>query len=620
MLLSGVALGGLTLFASQPAQAIEVTGVQFLQCSSRACTVPFTEEVVINVAGDSPFQGTFIWGDGGVSQVIVNNGTASTFDVTHSYTVAGNYTLAIQIQDALSSVWKNSYKVSAWKVGFFGQMSVSTRIEGYGIVNALQRERLDSETITAILQNTGSAYLQPWTVTFYASTWANQCGQKSVSQGLLPGDYAYLTIDTLDLLCGNLSPVWAKVTSTSWPALNSTSPSMTITWSTTATPNAGFILRSTVPSITMATGGFAILQYQIVNTGQFTLDFTGSVSMSPQNTMLVFPTDLGNPWHSLTVNASAQQVSFGGVGLYQGVGRIILQPGQSIFVNRTVQALSSVSSNSITLTDRVQGSCLLPPTANGLDSPFGCGNLVGNTGLTNGVQPQSISVSVSLSIAGSSIAMSAAIPLGNGTEQFQGTVITLGSNIPFLNVWFVFWKTAVPGTQFTLQAGTVYAPGTVTATATGLAPNTNYTVQFAAQSTGPAIFSNQVGFVTAGGCTGTGCAGPGGSPGSTPGNFVQGFLFFLSAASGIPAEIFGFFLGLVLIGVFLMAVLIIPAYLGVKDLEVPELVWAALIPTLVIVNVLFFLWPSWVLILVVVPEAVLLASYFLRGGEAGANG
>lgn len=583
--------------------------------------MPFTEELVLSVSGSSPFTGTFVWGDGGVSQSISNNGTTSIFDVTHSYTVVGNYTLAVTIQDAAGSVWKNTYKVSAWKTGFFGLASVSARIEGYGIVSALQRMRNDQETITVFFQNTGSAYLAPITATFYAGSWANQCDQELSSLGLLPGDWGYLTwVGNYNFLCEGQTPVWAKITSTSWPALNATSPQMSVTWSTTTAPSATFTVRSTVSTATAAVGAYSILQYQIVNTGQFTLDFYGSAATSPVNSAILFPADLGNPSHALTVNQSAQQVSFGGAALYQGVGRILLQPGQAMYVNRTFQVVASSGTSSITLTDTLQSKCPISLRAGGGDSYLACGLQVGSTyGL--GAGTGQVSVSISLTIAGASIAMTAAIPLGNGTEQFQGTVVSMGSNTPFLTVWFVFWKTAAPATQYTLQAGTIYAAGTVTATATGLAPNTNYTVQFAAQSSGPAITSNQVAFVTQGGCTGTGCAGGTGSgAGSPPANFVLGFLFFLSSASGVPVEIFGFFLGLVLIATFLLAVLVIPRYLGAESIEIPELVWAALIPTLVIVNVLFFLWPSWVLILVIVPEAILLASYFMRGGEAGANG
>ena len=68
----------------------------------------------------------------------------------------------------------------------------------------------------------------------------------------------------------------------------------------------------------------------------------------------------------------------------------------------------------------------------------------------------------------------------------------------------------------------------VTVNVIGLSPGTNYSVQFSVQGVGPQIFSNVIQFVTAGVCTGAGCANN--PPPNTPSNFVAAFLTFLGSA------------------------------------------------------------------------------------------
>lgn len=600
----GLTLGGLTLSAN-PARAIEITNIQFLQCAPRACTIPFTLEMQITASGSAPFQGTFTWGDGAITQTIANNGSSSSFDVTHQYTVKGNYTLAVQIIDAGSATWRNSYKVSAYTAGYYGSMTVTTRIEGTGFVSALIRRAGDYEPIGATVQNTGSAFLAPFKVQFYAQDWAHLCDSESISLGLLPGQIAYIAVDTInfDINCGgfSLTPVWAKTTSTSWPSLNSTSPQMTITYLSSGYASASLSVQAVTPAITMATGAFAQVQYQVVNTGQFTIDFYDALNVNPGGSLLLYPQDLGNPYHSLTINRSAQVTSFNGIALFQSVGRIILQPGQSIYINRTIQAVVGSSASSILLGDTLSPKCLYSAVSGG-DSSLACG--------LNNPNPVSmgVGVTITLTLQGATVIMSAVIPLGNGTVQFQGTVVNMGSGTAYMTTWFLFWKSTSPGTTYTLPSGTIFAPGTVTATASGLGSTTNYTVQFVAQGTGPAIYSNQVAFTTPAGAT-----NPGGGGSTSSLNFIQAMIFQFASAAGMPPELLGFLIGLMVFGfAMLCMVLIVAKY----DVDLPTEFWAGFFPALLIINVWLFFWPPLALVLIIVPEAILLANKFMSGGSA----
>lgn len=605
----GLMLGGLTLFASTPARAIEISGVTFLQCTSRACTVPFTQEISFQASGAPPMVGNFAWGDGVSTQYIQNNGTSVTFDVSHRYTVKGNYTLNVTVTDEAGAIWTSYYKVSAWTAGYTGAAAVSARIEGYGIIPALQRSSSEKGPIMGIVTNTGSAYIQPWEIEFFDGTWGHRCWTQTVTEGLVPGAMAYVAASGDAIFgCGQVSPgtvnYWVRVTSSSWPSLNGTSPVMPISFADSE-PTADFVINAVTPTISVGIGSYVKEQYQIVNTGQFTLDFYGSFTESPSNSLLLMPADLGNPTHSLLMNGTAQQRLVGSTQLFQGVGRLILQPGQSVYVNRTIQAISAVQSGSVVLTDTIQPKCI---DQSG-DSVNACDLLI------LGLRPHSVTVNVQVTEVGATIQMVSAVPIANGTEQFTGVVITMGSNTPYLSVLFRFWKTSTPATTYDLAAGTIFSPGTVQAVASGLSASTNYTVEFVAQGVGPEITSNAVNFVTAGGCTGTGCAGT--APSSQI--WVTSFLYFLSSASGVPAEIFGLFFGMMLIGAFLLFLIVIPSVVG-ADVDLPEFVWMGVLLLLVIVNVLLFLWPSWVIILIVVPEAIMLAGKFMSPSSGGSNG
>lgn len=488
-------------------------------------------------------------------------------------------------------------------------MSVQTRIEGYGLIPALQRQKLDSESITAIVRNTGSALLTPFTVTMYCGSWANAEGVFTISQGLLPGAMAYVTFQAIgSSMCDNVSPVWAKTTSSSWPALNSTSPQMAITWSTSVSPAASFSITSTTPTVNVATGAYAKAQYLIVNTGQFSLDFYGTNQVTPANSLLLLPADLGNPTHALVMNGTTQQTLVGSTPLFQGVGRLVLQPGQSIYVNRTFQVVDATIS-SILLGDTLNAKCLDSPSANAPDSNTGCGNflLINQDGE---IQPQGVGVSVTVSAVGATIQMVSAVSLGNGTEQFTGRVVTMGSNTAFLGTWFLFWKTAVPATQFKLLSGTVFSPGTVTATASGLAANTNYTVQFVVQGVGPAISSNTVTF-TAAGCSGSSCSTGGGGTQGTSANFIQAAIFQFASAAGLPPELLGFIIGIIAFVTALLGIVVIESK---AEVDLPPVFWAGFFPLMLVINVWLFFWPPLALILIIVPEAILIAREFLSGG------
>lgn len=578
----------------QPARAIEIQNVAFSGCNLRTGAIPLVCTLSLTVSGASPILGTFVWGDGTVTQQIQNNGTNNLFSVSHTYTVKGNYTLHANLTDAVGAIWQNSWRVSALAVGYSGAASVSATIEGYGLVAALQRMSADSETFTAYVKNTGSAWIGSMTVTWYGNNWGTVCTtQTNAISSLAVGQWAYATAQSF-WSCGEPTSIWVKVTAPGFPSLNGTSPKMTVSWSA-GMPAVGLQIRAIQNSLTLPLGGYGLLQYQVTNTGYFSLDFHDTVAQDPLGSFVLMPSDLGNPSHSLFINNTQNPSLAGTLALFQGLGRILLQPGQSVLVNRTVLAVNGGGLTDLHITDTLYPACPTTPGANGVDSDLACGLSMFPP------QPASVNLAIALTQTGASILMLTANPLGNGTEQFIGQIVSVGPGSGFLVTGFVFWKSADVTNRSQVAGPTMSSTGTVTVSVTGLKGGTNYSVQFFVQGVGPAVYSNTLAFVTSGFCTGVGCGGV--SPPVTPPNFIAAFLTILASASGVPAEIFGYLFGLALIGTAILFLLVVSSSLKV---DIPPLLFMGLLWLLLIINVVLFLWPDWIIVLMFVFTGLLL--------------
>ena len=604
------------------ARAIEISSVAFVQCPTRTCTVPFNLEVRIVASGAPPFSGYFYWGDNVNTTVTVNNGTSSTFDVVHRYTVKGNYSLLVTIVSNDSAGWSSIYNVVAVQgISWIPTAALTVAMEGQGYVNQLYRQKGDFETFTAFVHNTGYAAVLPVTVTFYGGSWANPCGSWSIG-ALDVGAWGYATTNpAVATACESKTPVFAKATSSTYPSLNASSPAMIVNWSNTV-PGASVSVRISLNTISAPTGGWAPhVSYFVKNTGSFSLDWYDTPTQSVTGAFLLIPNDLGNPYDFLTVYDGATAYGFlqrfgerqvpgqNGPNPFVGVGRIVLQPGQEIEIDRSFQALGtpSASGTSLTIQDPLSPKCLAqgsPP-----DYTYACGASVGAPiGAT-------ATVNAVISNTGASIIMASVLNLANGTSQFFGQVFSIAPGSGTLSTKFIFWKTALPGTTYFVNAAPLSSPGTVSATVTGLASVTNYSVQFAVQGTGPPIYSNILNWQTSAGCSGPACGTAGGA-GSGTQSFTNAFLFWMSQAAGIPAPVIGFVIGMAFMGFVLIAVLLM---LSKFEIDPPPELFVGVILTVLIFNVVLFLWPDWVLAIVIVAEALALWNRYSSSG-AGVGG
>lgn len=613
----GLSLGVLS-FATGPARAIELNNITFLGCPARFCPVPFTMEVQVTVSGSPPFTGVFTWGDGTNLTSYSNNGTTSSFDVSHQYTVKGNYSLRIILRGADGAQWQSTYKVSALGGSFLGTATVRAWIEGQGYVNQLYRKDSDQETITAYVQNTGSAYFGPVTVTFMAGGGSGALCDVASFNALVPGGAGYVVWNpvhagVISCTINHLTPVWVYVKSSSVPAMNVSSPKMIVNWSTT-TPAAGVTVVASTYNTAGPTGGFTQpITYYIKNTGTFSVDVHGSPTQSVTGALALYPNDLGQPADSLVVNGSQQQALLGTYALFQGVGRAIIQPGETLSVNRSLLALGAITatpgqSTAVTLTDLLDPLCPIPTTSERgtpIDASFWCGFSV----MPNN---PSISVTVTITAQGASIYMVAAVNLGNGTVQFVGQITAIAPGSGTLSTEFDFWKTANVSTLASIAGQPMSSPGQVTAVASGLSPKTNYSVQFVVKNPSVTIASNVILFVSGSG------PGTGGSTGNPTQTFTDAWLFWVASSAGVPMEIIGFAVGMAILGFTLFAVLLIASKV---DLDIPPELFVGVLLVCLIVNVGLFLWPSWSLAIVIVAEALLLWDrYSARGSAGGAGG
>ncbi len=578
-------------------------------------------QLQLTVSGSPPFTGVFTWGDGTNLTAYANNGTTSFFDVSHQYTVKGNYSLRVVVRGADGAQWESMYKVSALGGAFLGTANVKAWIEGQGLVNQLYRRSNDQETITAYVQNIGSAYFGPVTVTFRAGAGGGTyCDQASIN-ALVPGGKGYVTwnpnhADVIGCDINHRSPVWVYVTSSAWPSLNVSSPKMIVNWSDTVTPTAGVSIIASSYNTIGPTGGFATpVSYSIKNTGSFSLDVHDSPTQSITGALALYPADLGQPADSLVINGSQQQALLGSYALFQGVGRAIIQPGETLVVNRTIQALGAVTatpgqSSAVTLTDLFTTMCPLYTVFEGskpIDATYWCGFMVSPN-------YPSVSVTVTITAQGASIYMVAAVNLGNGTAEFIGQINSISQGSGTLSTEFDFWETADVSTLASISSTPMSSPGQVSAVVSGLKAATNYSVQFLVKNPSVTIASNVVAFTSA-----SGPSGGGGGAASGTQSFTDAWLFWVSQSAGLPMEVVGFIIGLALVGFTVAAVLLLFSKLDFEFDFLPELLMI-LILVVLIVNVALFLWPSWILAIVIVAEALVLWSRLFERGSAGGAG
>jgi hypothetical protein len=197
--LAGVLIATLLLafiaLVPQPGAAISPTLITFKGTAwLRIGTAPLPIEPHIEISGAPPLVAYFVWGDGATSTTVWTSGTQATFDVTHTYTNPGNYSMLVNVTDNVGASWTSSYKVTAlgaWSV----VPGLTAYIEGYGKVSSLTRWNQppspdESDDIVVFLHNTGSAFLQNLKVEYYIDSDGWVARHSTTVQNVGIGQYA----------------------------------------------------------------------------------------------------------------------------------------------------------------------------------------------------------------------------------------------------------------------------------------------------------------------------------------------------------------------------------------------------------------------------------------------
>lgn len=577
------------------------------------------------LAGVYPITCATTWGDGASNTTTITSGQSSVCQQMHTFTVAGVYNTNVTITDALGVGRSGVYKFEVWS-GSQPASFYRVWIEGQGAVANLSRQTYTGQPIMAFILNNGTQIINGFTATWYmnanTNNWGNVILTKAYTTVIAPGSYFPITWpgNTPQIITTvGTQYVWVKVQG----ARNVTSVHMPVVYQGGAVPNA---LALSEPSTTIFApnlNSVVTSTFTVTNPTPFTLFWYDTIQWPTYqgvtyNWGSISPGAFGSQWPNgadYYMNGTAQaylfqnapfglppnSVSITNVNLPASPAGVYLEPGQSItFREEVLPNLLGTVPVGLNFYSRVfspvlAGSCT---TITGSCSMGGAASSYTNF-VQTGTSPTAVNIRTSF-----------AAQIGNGSVKMVGYVLSMGQYASF-TMWFTW----------TLPNGTTYISPTQLITNTqevdfyafGL-PQGNYT-QFALIGQAPDGTTFNGGYLTftigVAGSTSTGNINGNGQA------FTQGFLFAMAGALGMPAVFLGLVLGIIVsVGMVIFLAFIQSA----MDVEIPGFVWAAQGILAVVINALFFLWPSWVILILIVFEGFMIWSFFTGGGGLASGG
>ncbi len=634
----GLTAGALSLFAT-PARAIEKipfyapngSGTVFFgtdatgdlyRGSERVGKAPFHVNAITSAltAGNAyPITCTFTWGDGSANVSVLSSPTSGAIvngvvlpnmcAAFHTYNAAGNYVAYVNTSDAAGAYRVDHYRVIVYSSVYPGS-SYRVFLEGQGKVANLTRQTYASQPIVAFLYNNGTAPLAGGvTFSWFMDSWSNLTYTDTTNKMIFPDSYfpsVWPGNVPQVITAPGTHHVWVRAVN---GATNVTSPHMTVVYVASVVQPSMTVTEKYNVLSNVQPGQVVLNPITITNSGSMTVAWTDATTQSGTQPGYVFlanePGTLYNSLGPVTNNSVQTYVlmqSVNGSAIYEnpspmgGLG-VLLQPGETITLTQELYYPSGfpnlATSGQVTTTFQpyAAGSC----TSVGVCSVAGQQVIGIVQATTGGPAPPSITTNYGQQI-------------GNGSVLLSGTVNSMGT-ATLMQTWF----------QFTVPNGSTYTTSTQMVTQIGVvqyylygAPVGNYSARFlATTSTGLNLDGGLVTFTV-------GINSPSSNPAGTGQGFTQGFLYGIANAAGMPAIFVGMVIGFGLIlALIILPLVFITTAFGV---ELPFFVWTSAILIGVVMCVIFWLWPSWVLLLILIPEALAVWSEFNSGGSEAAGG
>ncbi len=611
-----------------PTEFFGLDAVSYTNAGSyRVGKAPFTivaETTGAGWSGSFPLTFSYVWGDGasnvstqacfgcnvlpGVGGIALPNLAIAM----HTYNVAGNYNLIVNLSDNLGNFRSDSYPVQVYSVNPVFAVKWRAFIEGQGLVANLSRQTSLGQPIMAFIYNNATYPIIKPTVVWYEDSWANPIYSQSFAQTVFPGGYFPMVWPgniPIVVTAPGTHQFWVK-TSCFGCSANVTSAKMTVIYtnaivapSITATITSGAISN-------LQPGQTAIVKYLISNPSSFTINWLDQVSLINNLFVVPDPPTLAlqfGPVINNTVQVYILQpaVSVGTAPPATDQGNYpftnlgyLLAPGQSVVItqeinNPSVTQTAFSGGLQVSFIPYIAASCTAPTTGASASCAFGGNPTFATTTITvGGPAPASITTSYGQQI-------------GNGSVVFAGTVNSMGS-ATVMQAWFQF--TVPNGTTYTTAQHLVTAVGVVQDYEQNLPVGNNYTLTFLAlTSLGQSLNGGTVTFIV-------GLNVPSNSPTADGQGFTQNMLFAFAQSAGIPAVILGAIVGMAVIVVGVIM------FLALDVRNTTFLMMWLLIAT--VLNVWLFLWPSVILLLIIVPEAIMIYEKFAHGtgGEEEVGG
>ena len=599
---------GPTLFAGVDGNAVLTAG------SQRVGKIPLfigAETTVFTLPAAYPITCSFIWGDGAVNITTVASAQTSDCNAYHTYTIAGTYNLNLNVTDLIGSTRNDVYKVVAYAATGASPWW-RTFIEGKGVVTNLSRQTSMAGPIMAFVYNNGTNTMASgFTATWYMTSWSNPLYTVTYPKAVLIGEYFPFVWP------GNIPQVittpgtynfWVKTVA---GARNITSGVMPVVYSSDVA----------IPSMSVAEPSQSIYvpnaqtpvknTFTITNTGTFTINFVDSLTIfgsgggkpaipccqiDPASLAMQFgPIINGTIQTYFLVNAFTLIITTLDNPPLAGIG-VLLQPGEHIALTQEVREMFAGSPTASSGTYEI------------VFTPYAAGSCVAVNACTISGNPVTITNSVLGLVAGTTQQIQTAYgtQIGNGTVLLVGYVIQMGTDT-YMNVWFSF--TMPNGTTYTTPTTQTTVPTTIRAYLTGL-PIGNFTFEMLATgSTGDSlkggILTFQVGTQTSVG------------PGSNGEGFTQAFLYAIASAAGMPAIYVGLLIGITVLFGMLMLLMVMSS---IFEVDIPGFIWILVLILGTVLNTLFFLWPSWLDLIIVVFGGLFLWQIFTGGGSPSTGG
>ncbi len=644
VLVSLLALGlaaGFLPFATAPASALSkpsllgtngsptsFTGIDAASSvnsgSYRVGKAPFTvlaTTTALGWSGAYPITYSFVWGDGATNVSYqtclacnVNPGVAglpflpaNIAAAMHTYNVAGNYNAIINVSDALGVSRADSYKVQVYASSPTFAVKWRAFIEGQGLVANLSRQVNLGQPITAYIFNNATYPVIDPTVTWYEDSWANPIYSQSFTKTVFPGGYFPMiwpgNIPTVITAPGT-HQFWVK-TSCSTCTANVTSPKMTVIYTVVTVAPVMTVNLLTGPIQNLQPGQTAIIQYRITNPSSFTINWLDAPTLTSGAFVIPDPGVIALQYGPVINNtiqtyilqpnalaANAAPPTDQGNYPMTNLG-YLLAPGQSINITQEVNNPAANSAQlsggfQVVFTPYAAASCTAPTTTVQVFCAIGGNPVTATTQVSTGGPPPA------------SITTSYGQQIGNGSVILAGTVNSMGQ-ATLMQAWFRF--TVPNGTTYTTPQHLVTAVGVIQDYEQNLPTGNNFTLTFLAlTSLGQSLNGGTVTFTV-------GLSVPSNSPTANGQGFTQSMLFAFASLSGVPAVIFGAIVGFGLIVTGVMFFIFL-------DIREPTFLMLWLLVA-VVINVWLFLWPSIILLLIIVPEGILLYEKFTGGSSGG---